>query len=143
MTLPQELTDGLSKEVGALKSKGVVKRIFKAMRYSVQGFKAAWMHEAAFRTEAVLALIAVVLAFATPFTAMQRIVLLGCWVFVIIVELLNSAIEAIVDLASPALHPLAGRAKDVASAAVMTSLLFTLAVWGWIAAPVWWGLLGK
>jgi diacylglycerol kinase (ATP) len=72
---------------------------------------------------------------------MQRIVLLGCWVFVIVVELLNSAIEAIVDLASPAMHELAGRAKDIASAAVMTSLLFTLVVWGCIAVPVWWGLL--
>jgi diacylglycerol kinase (ATP) len=141
VTQPKSLPGSLSDEVDALKSKGVFKRVFTAMRYSSQGFKAAWVHEAAFRTEAVLALIAVILAFITPFTAMQRIVLLGCWVFVIVVELLNSAIEAIVDLASPAMHELAGRAKDIASAAVMTSLLFTLVVWGCIAVPVWWGLL--
>ena len=133
----------LSSDVKALKSKGVVKRIFKAMTYSSQGFKAAWIHEAAFRTEVILAIIAVVLALITPFTAMQRFVLLGCWVLVIIVALLNSAIEAIVDLASPTMHTLAGRAKDIASAAVMSSLLFTIAVWGWIAVPVWWGLLTR
>jgi diacylglycerol kinase (ATP) len=140
MTQPETPSSALSKEVSALKSKGVLKRVFKAMTYSIQGFKAAWVHEAAFRTEAVLALLAVILAFASPFTGMQRFILLGCWVLVVIVELLNSAIEAIVDLASPALHPLAGRAKDLASAAVMTSLLFTFAVWGWIAVPVWWAL---
>ncbi len=133
MTQPTDL----SHDVKALKSKGVVKRLFKAMTYSSQGFKAAWIHEAAFRTEVVLTLIAMMLAFLTPFTAMQRFALLGCWVLVIIVELLNSAIEVIVDLASPDLHPLAGRAKDIASAAVMMSLLFTIAVWGWIAVPVW------
>jgi diacylglycerol kinase (ATP) len=138
MTQPQSLSD----EVTALKSKGVFKRVFNAMRYSSQGFKAAWQHEAAFRTEAVLAASAVVLAFATPFSAQQRLALLGCWVLVIIVELLNSAIEAIADLASPGMNELAGRAKDIASAAVMTSLVFTLAVWGWIAVPVWWGLWG-
>ncbi len=133
MTQPTDL----SHDVQALKSKGVVKRLFKAMTYSSQGFKAAWIHEAAFRTEVVLTLIAMMLAFLTPFTAMQRFALLGCWVLVIIVELLNSAIEVIVNLASPDLPPLAGRAKDTASAAVMTSLLFTIAVWGWIAVPVW------
>jgi diacylglycerol kinase (ATP) len=141
MTQPKTPADKLSSEVSALKSKGVLKRVFKATTYSIQGFKAAWLHEAAFRSEAVLALLALLLAFATPFTAMQRLILLGCWVLVIIVELLNSAIEAIVDLASPAIHPLAGRAKDIASAAVMTSLLFTLTVWGLIAVPVWWNLL--
>jgi diacylglycerol kinase (ATP) len=137
MTQPTDL----SQDVQALKSKGILKRIFKAALYSSQGFKAAWQHEAAFRSEAILAIIATVLAFITPLTAIQRFALLGCWVLVIIVELLNSAIEAIVDLASPALHPLAGRAKDIASAAVMMSLLFTIAVWGWIAVPVWLRLL--
>jgi diacylglycerol kinase (ATP) len=139
MTQPSPLSD----EVNALKSKGVIKRIAKAMTYSSQGFKAAWVHEAAFRTELILAIVAVILAFISPFSALQRLVLLGCWVLVIVVELLNSAIEAIVDLASPQLHPLAGRAKDLASAAVMSSLLFALAVWGWVAIPVWWGLSAK
>jgi diacylglycerol kinase (ATP) len=129
--------NNLSKEVNALKSKGVFTRIVKAVTYSIQGIKAAWIHEAAFRTELVLTLIAVILAFTTPFTGFERFVLLVCWCGVLIVELLNSAIEAIVDLASPDLHPLAGRAKDLASAAVMVSVLFTLGVWFWIAVPVW------
>lgn len=130
----------LSQAVQALKSKGVFRRVINAVQYSSQGFKAAWQHEAAFRTEAVLSLLALILAFISPFTAMQRFILLACWVLVIIVELLNSAIEAVVDLASPDLHPLAARAKDIASAAVMSSLLFTIAVWVWIALPVWCGL---
>ncbi len=128
----------LSKEVSALKSQGVFKRISKAMAYSVQGFNAAWRHEAAFRTELIVSLIAAGLAFVFPFTTMQRLALIGSWVFVIVVELLNSSIEAIVDLASPDIHPLAGRAKDLASAAVMCSVLFALAVWGGIAVPLWW-----
>jgi diacylglycerol kinase (ATP) len=135
------LPESVSHEVSALKSKGVFKRILNAMHYSKQGFKAAWIHEAAFRTEAVLALMAMVLAFVSPFTGTQRIILLGCWVLVIIVELLNSAIESVVDLVSPGMNELAGRAKDIASAAVMSSLLLTLAVWVWIAVPVWWTLL--
>ncbi len=134
MALPTEL----SEQVSALKSKGVFKRVSKAVVYSSQGLKAAWLHEAAFRSEVVLALIAVLLAFLSPFTAMQRFILLACWVLVILVELLNSAIETVVDLVSPDLHPLAGRAKDIASAAVMVSLVFTVAVWAWIAVPIWW-----
>lgn len=133
MTQPKQLSD----EVNALKSKGVIKRVFKAMGYSMQGFKAAWTHEAAFRTELILTIIAVVVAWLTPVSGAQRLVLIACWVFVLIVELLNSAIEAIVDLASPEIHPLAARAKDIASAAVMLSLCFTLIVWIYIAIPVW------
>ncbi len=133
MAQPKHLSD----EVNALKSKGIFKRVFKAMGYSIQGFKAAWTHEAAFRTELVLTIIAVIVACLTPVTGMQRLVLIACWVLVLIVELLNSAIEAIVDLASPEIHPLAARAKDIASAAVMLSLCFTLLVWAFIAAPVW------
>jgi diacylglycerol kinase (ATP) len=131
----------LSDEVVALKSKGVIKRIFKAVTYSSQGFQAAWRHEAAFRTELVIAVIALILALITPLTVVQRLILMACWVFVIVVELINSAIEAVVDLVSPDMHELAGRAKDIASAAVMLSLLLTLAVWSWIAFPVWWNLL--
>jgi diacylglycerol kinase (ATP) len=131
----------LSDEVNALKSKGVIKRIFKAIKYSSQGFRAAWHHEAAFRTEVVIAVIALILALITPLTSVQRLILIACWVFVIVVELINSAIEAVVDLASPNMHELAGRAKDIASAAVMLSLLLTLAVWSWIVLPVWWHLL--
>lgn len=137
MSQPPEL----STQVNALKSKGVFKRLFKATVYASQGFKSAWQHEAAFRTEAVLTALAILLACLTPLSAMQRLVLIAVWVLVIIVELLNSAIEAVVDLASPVMHPLAGRAKDIASAAVMTTIVFAVTVWGVVAVPVWWGLL--
>ena len=131
----------LSDEVVLLKSQGIFKRIGKAMTYSIQGFKAAWIHEAAFRTELFLVAIAIILVSITPFTSIQRFVLLACWILVILVELLNSAIEVVVDLASPEIHELAGRAKDIASAAVMLSVLFALTVWAYIAIPVWYLLL--
>jgi diacylglycerol kinase (ATP) len=116
--------------------------MFKAYKYGWQGLQAAWQHEAAFRTELIVSLLAVVAALLTPFTGGQRLLLLGCWVFVLIIELLNSAVEAVVDLASPNMHPLAGRAKDLASAAVLLAVLFTAVVWGLVAVPVWWAFLG-
>jgi diacylglycerol kinase (ATP) len=140
MKVPNIQPKKLAEEGHALKSTGMFKRIFKAIGYSSQGMKAAWIHEAAFRTEVGLAMLAVVLAFITPLAGSQRFLLLACWVLVILVELLNSAIETAVDLISPGVHELAGRAKDIASAAVMVSVLFTLIVWGWIAVPVWWSL---
>jgi diacylglycerol kinase (ATP) len=121
-----------------LKNKGMFKRLSKAGKYSLQGLHAAWQHEAAFRTEIMVIILAVILLLITPsFTTIQNIVLLGVWVLPLILELINSAIEAVVDLASPTIHPLAGRAKDMASAAVFISVLFAIAVWGLIAVPVW------
>ncbi len=139
MSHPSELTA----DVQALKSKGAFKRLYKATVYASQGVRAAWHYEAAFRTELVLALTALALVCVTPFSTMQRIALMACWVLVIVVELLNSAIEAVVDLASPNLHTLAGRAKDMGSAAVLISIALTMAVWATIAVPVWWGMLTK
>lgn len=109
--------------------KGIA-RILAATRYSWSGLKQAWEHEAAFREELLLLLPLVPAAFWLGQTAAERAVLLMSCLIVLITELLNSAIEAIVDLASPAIHPLAGRAKDIGSAAVFIGLLQVLIVWG-------------
>ncbi|MFT0545801.1 diacylglycerol kinase [Allopusillimonas ginsengisoli] len=111
------------------KSKGGLARIFKAFRYSAQGLSAAIRHEAAFRQELFLALVLTPVAFWLSRTAGELLLLLGTLVFVLVTELLNSAIEAIADAVTIEHHPLIGRAKDIGSAAVLLSLLFTAVVW--------------
>ncbi|MBE5253368.1 diacylglycerol kinase [Mixta mediterraneensis] len=106
-------------------------RIVKAAGYSWQGLRAAWRHEAAFRQEAIAALIAIVVACWLDVDTITRVLMIGAVVFVIIVEILNSAIESVVDRIGPEHHPLAGRAKDMGSAAVLLSII--LAVFVWIA----------
>ena len=106
-------------------------RIVKAAGYSWQGLRAAWRHEAAFRQEAIAALIAIVVACWLDVDTITRVLMIGAVVFVIIVEILNSPIESVVDRIGPEHHPLAGRAKDMGSAAVLLSII--LAVFVWIA----------
>ena len=122
----------LSPAVQALKSQGVFKRLIKAWRYSVQGFRAAWTHEAAFRSEAVLFAAMCLGLWFMPLSLGQKALMLGMGLLTLVVELLNSAIEAVVDLVSPDMHPLAGRAKDIASAAVFLCLISTGIVWGYL-----------
>lgn len=105
-------------------------RILAAAGYSWSGFQQAWEHEAAFREELLLLLLFVPAAFWMGQTAVETAILLMSCLLVLITELLNSAVEAIVDLASPEIHPLAGRAKDIGSAAVFVALLQVLVVWG-------------
>jgi diacylglycerol kinase (ATP) len=127
-----------SSNASVLKSTGLFKRLFNAIKYGVQGLKAALLHEAAFRTELLVLLLAIVAVFLTPtLTALQSLLLLGIWLLVMIVELLNSAIEAVVDLVSPAIHPLAGRAKDLASGAVLLTVLLAIIIWLVIVLPIW------
>ena len=104
-------------------------RIMKAAGYSWKGLRAAWQHEAAFRQEAVMALVAVVVACWLDVDAITRVLLIGSVALIIIVEILNSAIEAVVDRIGSELHPLAGRAKDMGSAAVLLSIILALFVW--------------
>jgi diacylglycerol kinase (ATP) len=109
-----------------------LKRIVNATFYSLAGLRAAWRHEAAFRQECLLALVLTPAAFWLGQNAVERALLIGtCWL-VLIVELLNSAIEAIVDRVGTARHELSGRAKDLGSAGVFVSLLLTLVVWALI-----------
>lgn len=105
------------------------RRIVNATFFSFAGLKAAWRNEAAFRQEVLLALVLTPTAFWLGRSAVERALLVGtCWL-VLIVELLNSAVEATVDRVGTDHHKLSGRAKDLGSAAVFVSLMLTLLVW--------------
>ncbi|MFC3034716.1 diacylglycerol kinase [Pseudoalteromonas fenneropenaei] len=107
-------------------------RIVKATGYSVQGFAAAWRFEAAFRQEVLLFAVLTALACWLPVTLLERIVLVSCLFVVLITELLNSAIEVVVDRIGCEHHELSGRAKDIGSAAVFVSLALTVTVWSMV-----------
>lgn len=106
-----------------------IKRIILAGGYSIAGLKAAFRHEAAFRQEVMLALILIPLSFWLNIETTQRLVLVSVVVLVLIAELINSAIEAIVDRIGSEHHELSGRAKDIGSAAVFISLALMIYVW--------------
>ncbi len=106
-----------------------LKRIAKAGVYASQGVAAAFRHEAAFRQEALLAVIFIPLPFFLSLTSLERVVLISVTVLVMVVELLNSAIEAVVDRIGMELHELSGRAKDMGSGAVLLSLCLWVYVW--------------
>jgi len=105
-------------------------RIIKAAGYSWKGFRAAWQSEAAFRQETLAVIIAIVVASWLDIDAITRVLLIGSVVLVIIVELINSAIEAVVDRIGQDFHTLSGRAKDLGSAAVLLAILLAIFVWG-------------
>ncbi len=106
-----------------------IKRIIRAGGYSWQGFVAAFRNEAAFRQELGLTLLLLPLAFWLGDTPVERAVMIGVWLVVPTVELLNSGIEAVVDRIGEEHHPLAGRAKDVGSAAVFLAFSNAGIVW--------------
>ena len=101
-----------------------------AARIALQGLRYAWQHEEAFRQEIVIAAIAIPVALFLPASPLGKVLMIASILLVLIVELLNSALEAAVDHTSLELHPLAKRAKDVASAAVFLSIVNALVVWG-------------
>ncbi len=111
-----------------------IRRILRATKFSAQGLAQAWQHEAAFRQELVLVVLLAPVAIWLGQTALERAVLIGCCLIVLIVELINSAIEAAIDRHGDEHHELSGRAKDMGSAAVFISLLLVALVWGLIAA---------
>lgn len=110
-----------------------LRRIVNATLFSLAGLRAAWQHEAAFRQELMLAVVLIPAGIWLGRTAVERSLLIGSCLLVLIVELLNSAVEAIVDRVGLEPHPLSGRAKDLGSAAVFVSLALVLVVWGLIA----------
>ena len=114
--------------------KGLV-RLWNATGYSRDGILAAWRHEAAFREEILLAAITIPLAFYLGKTGVERALLVGCIILILIVEILNSAVEAVVDKASPEMHDLAKRAKDMGSAAVLFSLINAAVIWACVLWP--------
>jgi diacylglycerol kinase (ATP) len=115
-------------------------RLWHATRYSVQGLRAACRHEAAFRQElaaaALLIPAALALALLTPLTWTQCALLIASVLLILLVELLNSAIESVVDRISDERHALSGRAKDAASAAVMMTLIICGMVWALVLLDV-------
>lgn len=106
-----------------------ITHLIHSTRYSIKGLKAAFQHEAAFRQELFLCLLLIPAAFWLGQTTVERLLLIGSCMLVLIVELVNSAIEAVVDRIGPELHELSGRAKDIGSAAVFIALVFTGIVW--------------
>lgn len=106
-----------------------VRRIARATVYSVQGFAHAWHYEAAFRQEIALTALLIPAAFWLGRTVLETSLLIASCLVVLIVELLNSAVEAVVDRFGDELHVYSGRAKDLGSAAVFLSLVFLAVVW--------------
>ena len=110
-----------------------LKRIVRATGFSLVGLRTAWRHESAFRQECVLALVLVPSALWLAETWTQAALLIATTGLVLVVELLNSAIEAVVDRLGDEWHELAGRAKDMGSAAVFVSLMLLAATWALVA----------
>ncbi len=106
-----------------------ITRIINAAGYSWLGFKAAFRHEAAFRQELFLCLILTPIALYYAPGYANKAILLASLVFILLIEILNSAIEAVVDRFGDEIHPLAGRAKDMGSAAVLLAFVITALIW--------------
>jgi diacylglycerol kinase (ATP) len=117
-----------------LKGRRGLQRVLNATGHSLDGLRAAWRHEDAFRQELVLAAMMMPLAALLPVTLVEKVLLIGVVVLVLIVELLNTAIEAAIDRDSLQIDDLGKRAKDYASAAVMLSLLLAGGTWTAILA---------
>ena len=116
------------------KGKTDLRRLWNAFGYSLAGIRAAYKHEDAFRQEIHLAAVLIPLALWLPATHIGKALMIGSVLLVIIIELLNSAIEATVDRISLEHHDLAKRAKDIGSSAVLVSLINAVIVWGLVLA---------
>ena len=106
-----------------------IKRLFLAFGYSIKGLKSAFKYEAAFRQELLLAFILIPIAFIVNVSQVERILLISPIILVLMFEIVNSAIEAVVDRIGSEFHELAGRAKDMGSAAVLIGLFLTAYIW--------------
>ena len=110
-------------------------RLVRAFGYSMKGFAACFRSEAAFRQEVAASLVVLPLGLWLGQNSVERALLLGSWLLVPIVELLNSAIEAVVDRIGPEQHELSGQAKDIGSAAVFLAITLFLSIWGLVLIP--------
>jgi diacylglycerol kinase (ATP) len=106
-----------------------IRRLIKASGYSLQGLAAAFRHETAFRQEVALTVLLLPLALWLGQSGPERALLIAVWMLVLLFELMNSAIEAVVDRIGLEQHELSGRAKDVGSAAVLIALVNAAVVW--------------
>ena len=110
-------------------------RIFKAAIWSMQGLRAAWLHESSFRLEVYLFIVLAPVGWWLGGTGVERALLIGSMLLVLSIELLNSAVEAVIERYGPEHHELAGRAKDMGSAAVFVLMMNVLLCWGLILGP--------
>ena len=115
--------------VNDFKSKSGLKRIYSAFFYSIDGLKAAWRGEHAFRQELGLFVVGAIIALLLRISAFEKLVLIGVLLLVLIVELINSALEAVVDRISLERHALSKNAKDFGSAAVLLTCLLAFTTW--------------
>ena len=113
------------------KKKGI-KRLANAFYYSIAGFKSAWKNEEAFRQEIIIAIFIIPAGLLIGETFTQKAILVGVYFIIPLVELINSAIEAIVDRVGTEHHELSGRAKDLGSASVFLSICIALITWALI-----------
>ena len=118
------------------KGKTGLRRVWNALSYSLAGLKAAYLCEDAFRQEVILAALLIPTAVLLPVPWMGRGLMIASVLLVLVVELLNSAIEAVVDRVSLENHRLAKRAKDIGSAAVLVSLILVMVVWGCVLMEI-------
>ena len=127
-------------DASGLKGKKGLRRLINATGYSMKGLKAAYQNEAAFREEVLLACVLVPAALLLRLPAVETVLLIGSVLLLMLVEILNSAVEAVVDRIGPEIHPLSGRAKDLGSAAVFIAMGILGMTWILIAGPSVWGL---
>lgn len=104
----------------------------------MQGLRAAWLHESSFRLEVYLFVVLAPLGWWLGQTAVERVLLVGSMLLVLSIELLNSAVEAVIERYGPEFHELAGRAKDMGSAAVFVLMVNVVLTWGAIVVPRLW-----
>ena len=120
--------------MSSIESRGP-RQVWRALIWSIKGLRAAWRHEASFRLEGWSAVVLVPLGVWLGDGGVEKLLLAGSPILVLSAELLNSAIEAVVDKVSPEFNELAGRAKDMGSAAVFLLMLLVLLTWGLLLAP--------
>jgi diacylglycerol kinase (ATP) len=106
-----------------------IKRLVNAYRFSIAGFKATWEHEEAFRQEIVLIIVGIPAALFLSVDSVERVLLISSLLMIVLAELFNSAIEAVVDRIGTEHHELSGRAKDIGSAAVMLAMMMATITW--------------
>jgi len=132
MTAPMLPPDNPPPGASPYKGKTGLKRIWNAFKYSLDGLKAAFKHEDAFRQECLLAIVLIPIALFLSVPGPSKAMLIASVLLVLIVELMNSAVEAVVDRVSLERHRLAKRAKDIGSAAVLITLINLATVWGFV-----------
>ncbi|WP_227818186.1 diacylglycerol kinase [Nitrogeniibacter aestuarii] len=132
MTAPMLPPDNPPPGESPYKGKTGLKRIWNAFKYSLDGLKAAFKHEDAFRQECLLAIVLIPIALFLSVPGPSKAMLIASVLLVLIVELMNSAVEAVVDRVSLERHRLAKRAKDIGSAAVLITLINLATVWGFV-----------